>query len=127
MLASVALVWKKTDAMLMRVSWKNKPCFEFQGKWVCFRFISVWEKKSNWKPSLVHIPVQDPLHSTTQVKDSESASQYEPNLILGAEMGATVRQAGSYDVIGWELHHVYLLKLAFFFLICVQQSTELRH
>lgn len=29
--------------------------------------------------------MQAPLRGATQVKDSESASQYEPNLICGAE------------------------------------------
>lgn len=73
---------------------KTIQCFELQSKRkkIHFRSIPPWPH--------THAGF---LHSTAQLKDSESANQYEPNLICGADVWPAMRQAESCDVTGWNL------------------------
>lgn len=70
---------------------------------VHFGFISIWAKiQFRSDPPWPHTLADSPFTGATLLKDSESASQYEPNLIHGAETWAAMRQAESCDVTGWE-------------------------
>lgn len=93
---------------------KTMQFLKLQIKWGT-KFISDLspsEQKSNLEPSLLdHIPLQAPFmaqHNSRTV--SQSASQYEPNLICGTDVWAAMRQAESHDVTALDLHSAYLLR-----------------